>query len=122
MERAAAHVFDVAGLPEAEWNVEVRDAAGRIGIVDAVWRFYGVVVELKGLRFHASPGQVQRDDRRLNRLFDAQYTVRQIQWADLATNPVGVAKTVARALQIAGAAVDPATLPSAINVPARPFL
>jgi hypothetical protein len=36
LERTSAHVYVVSHLPPPEWNVEVRDGAGRIGIVDAL--------------------------------------------------------------------------------------
>lgn len=119
-ERAGAEVFSAAGLPHPQWNVPVYDDRGRIGIVDALWLPHRVVCELKGLRFHGTPTQVSRDDRRLNRLLDAQYSVRNIGWRDFVDTPAEAALTVMRALRAAGAEVDPAAIPRRLTVPACP--
>ena len=122
LERAGAHVITMAGLPPPVWNVEVRDDRGRIGIVDALWVPQRVICELKGLRFHAPPTQVRRDDQRLNRLFDAGYGVRVIGWRDLVDDAPGAVATIGRALQAAGATVDLSSIPADLTVPQRPFL
>jgi hypothetical protein len=122
LERAGAHVITMAGLPPPMWNVEVRDDRGRIGIVDALWLPERVICELKGLRFHTAPTQVHRDDKRLNRLFDAGYGVRVIGWRELVDDAPGAVATIGRALQAAGTTVDLARIPQDLRVPTRPFL
>lgn len=122
LERAGAHIFELGGLPPPVWNVEVRDARGRIGIVDALWLPERVVCELKGLRFHSSPEQQRRDDHRVNRLLNGGYGVRSFSWRDVVEDAPGVVATLLRALRAAGARVDLARIPRVIEVPARPFL
>jgi hypothetical protein len=121
LERVAAHVYRAAHLPEPQWNVPVRDARGRIGVVDALWPAYRVISEKEGLRFHTSPRQRRRDAQRFNRLLDAGFTVRRFTWQDVVDRPLDVAATLTRALRAAGADVDLARLPSDIAVPASPF-
>lgn len=77
LERASAHVYRVAGIPDPEWNVPVFDDRGRIGVVDALWRAWWVVSETEGLRFHTTPQRRRRDARRFNRLDEAGYTSRR---------------------------------------------
>lgn len=122
LERASSHVFHLGGLPPPLWNTRVRDEKGLIGIVDALWVPHRVVCELKGLRFHTTPAQLRRDDQRDNRLLDAGYGVRSVSWRDLVDDPRGVVATVMRALRVAGADVDLATIPAEIKVPGRPFV
>lgn len=121
LERVAAHVYRQAGLPEPEWNVEVRDGSGLIGIVDALWLPWQVISEKEGMRFHTTPRQRRADARRFNRLGDAGYTIRRFSWEDVVRTPVEVAATVCRALQAAGADVDPARIPRRIEIPGGPF-
>lgn len=121
LERVAADVYRAAALPEPEWNVPVHDAAGLVGVVDALWPEWRVVSEKEGLRFHTAPAQRRADARRFNRLAGAGYAYRRFTWHDVVHRPVEVATTVARALRDAGAPVDLARLPQAIDLPARPF-
>lgn len=121
LERAGAHVFALGGLPPAAWNVPLRDRRGRIGIVDALWREHRVIAELQGLRFHTTGRQLERDNRKRNRLSEADYRLRVASWSDLVHTPVEVVATLGRALQAAGADVDLARIPRTIVVPPRPF-
>lgn len=121
LERAASHVYRAASIPDPEWNVPVSDPAGRIGVVDALWRPWHVVAEKEGLRFHTSPQQRRDDARRFNRLLEAGYEPRRFTWEDVVHRPVEVVVTVMRALRAAGADLDPARIPRSIAVPRRPF-
>jgi hypothetical protein len=122
LERATSHVIRAGGLPDPVWNVSVRDARGRIGIVDALWLPWRVVAELEGLRFHTTPRQRRRDAARFNRLLDAQYQPRRFTWEDIVHRPLDVVATLYGALNAAGADLDPARIPRAIVLPTRPFL
>ncbi len=82
LERVAADVYRAGALPEPEWNVEVRDEDGRIGIVDSLWRPWSVISEVEGLRFHTSPAQRRKDAGRFNRLGDA-HRVRRFTYEDV---------------------------------------
>lgn len=69
LERVACNAFHTAGVPPAEWNVEVHDRRGLpLAEVDALWRWAPLAVELDGLRFHSSPQQRAADVRRDRRL------------------------------------------------------
>ena len=122
LERASAHVYRAAGLPDPVWNTPVRDVRGRIGVVDALWPEWRVVSEKEGLRFHTSPSQRRRDAERFNRLLDADYRARRFTWEDVIHRPLYVAETLHRALRAAGADLDPARIPRKIDLHERPFL
>jgi hypothetical protein len=122
LERASAHVFRAGGLPDPQWNVDVRDARGRIGIVDALWLPWRVVAEMEGLRFHTTPQQRRRDATRFNRMLDARYQPRRFTWEDIVHRPLEVVTTLYGALNAAGADLDPARIPNKIVLPTRPFL
>ena len=79
------------------------------------------MTEKEGLRFHPTPRRRREDARRFNRLREAGYDPRRFSWDDVVQRPVEVAATVLRALQAAGADVDPARLPNRIDLPKRPF-
>lgn len=121
LERSAAHVYRVGGLPDPEWNVPVWDEAGRIGVVDALWREWRVVSEKEGLRFHTGPAQRRKDAERFNRLQDASYRPRRFTWEDIVHRPHDVLERLYRALRGAGADLDPARIPRKIVLPDRPF-
>ena len=121
LERTSALVYRAGGLPDPDWNVWVRDARGRIGIVDALWPQWKVVSETEGLRFHTTPSQRRRDAERFNRLLDADFRARRFTWEDITQEPLRVVETLYRALRSAGADLDPARIPRRIDVP-RPSL
>lgn len=55
-------VLTAAGLPEPVLDVEIRDPGGRlVGIADAVWPRYRVIVEVEGDHHRTSPEQWARD-------------------------------------------------------------
>jgi hypothetical protein len=43
LERVSSHVYRAGGLPDPEFNVEMHDEQGLIGVVDALWRPWRVV-------------------------------------------------------------------------------
>lgn len=87
LERDAAALFSSGGLPEPEWNVAVRDASGRIGVVDVLFRATRVVIELDGLRYHRDRSQERSDRSRDRRLQLAGYTVLRFTWSDIHDRP-----------------------------------
>lgn len=120
LERITAMLLVLAGLPPAAWNVAVHDRRGRIGIVDALWLAWRVIVEVEGLRFHTTPAARRRDAARFNRLLAAGYVVRRFTWQDVVERPYATAVAIAEALRDAGAPVDPAAIPSDLVLPTRP--
>lgn len=88
LERHTGRLFTAAGLPPPDWNVELRDdAAAVIGIGDAVWVEQRVVVELDGLRFHSTPAERRRDNRKDRRLSMTGWLVLRYTWLDLMERP-----------------------------------
>ena len=88
LERHTAALLTAAGMAPAQWNLELRDAAGKlIGEADAVWVEQRVVVELDGLRFHSSPEQRRRDNRKDRRLGANGWGVLRYTWLDVMERP-----------------------------------
>lgn len=88
-----------AGLPPAQWNVELRDSGGElIGEVDAVWVEQRVVVELDGSRCPGSPQQRRRDNRKDRRLAASRWTVLRYTWLDVMERPEELVAEVQQAL------------------------
>ncbi|MTV26262.1 DUF559 domain-containing protein [Nitriliruptoraceae bacterium ZYF776] len=119
LERVVALLLELAGLPPAAWNVAVRDGRGTIGVVDALWERWRVIVEAEGLRFHTSPSARRRDAARFNRLLAAGYVVRRFTWQDVVERPYETAVAIAQALREAGAPVDPGRIPADLVLPTR---
>ena len=117
LERSTATLIAEAGLPAPVWNVPVVDGDGTIGLVDALWRPWRVVVEVEGLRFHTSPAARRRDASRFNRLLAVGLVVRRFTWQDVTERARPTAVTIAEALRRAGAPVDPAAIPEVVVLP-----
>ena len=99
LERHTGGLFIAGGLPAAAWNVDLHDADGTmIGIGDAVWAEHRVVVEVDGLRFHATPDQRRRDNRKDRRLAANGWLVLRFTWLDLMERPKDVVAEVRAAL------------------------
>lgn len=100
LERHTGQLFSAGDLPRAQWNLELRDDAGKlIGIGDAVWAELKVVVELDGLRFHSSSEQRRRDNRKDRRLAAAGWLVLRYTWLDIMERPDEVVAEVRKALR-----------------------
>jgi hypothetical protein len=100
LERHTCELFLAAGLPAAQWNIELHDDDGKlIGIGDAVWPYQRVVVELDGLRFHAPADQRRKDNRKDRRLAAAEWLVLRYTWLDVMERPGEVVAEVCKVLQ-----------------------
>lgn len=98
LERTSAGVFRAGGLPEAEWNVALREHGRLLGIVDVLWAWARLVVELDGLRFHSTPVQRREDAARANRIVLAGYRLLRYTWADVVHRAQQVVAEIALAL------------------------
>jgi len=81
-------------------NVEVSDAAGRIGVVDLLFPGRELVIEVDGERYHAGRRAFVADRRRQNRLVNAGFRVLRFTWWDLEARPDDVVPEVLQALKI----------------------
>jgi very-short-patch-repair endonuclease len=100
LEREGDRVLRAGRLPAPRWNVSVEDRRGVIGIVDASWRAERVVLELDGLRFHASDEQWRKDRGRDRRLALAGWRVLRYTWLDVRQRPAALVAEVAEALGV----------------------
>jgi very-short-patch-repair endonuclease len=75
-------------------NVEIRDGAGLIGIVDVAFDLVRLVLEVDGFAFHTTPEQFEGDRQRQNRLVAAGWTVLRFTWRDLTNRPAHVLATI----------------------------
>ena len=68
-EAKARTVLGRAGVPAAEWNLDVYAPDGRfLGSADAVWREVGLVVEIDSMAWHLAPAAYRRTQKRQRRL------------------------------------------------------
>lgn len=72
---------------------------GRLIEVDAFWPDQQVVVELDGLRFHATPAELSRDSRRQNLLMAHGLTVLRFGWDDVVHHPESTLRVLTEALE-----------------------
>lgn len=100
LERRARRIFEAAGLPRPEFEVELGED-DVIGRVDCVWRAARLIVELDGQRFHGSLSAREADRRRDNRLVAAGWRVIRVTWHDLKDRPEDVVEEIRTALAAA---------------------
>ena len=77
------------------WQADqpVRDARGRIGAVDVLFRRERLVIEVDGMAYHGQ-ARFQFDRTRQNRLVAAGFTVLRFTWSDLVDRPTAVGEAV----------------------------
>lgn len=105
LERTLSGKITQASLPQPRWNVPVHDRQGQIGVVDALWDWIPVIIEVEGLRFHTDPDARQRDAERFNRLTEVA-RVRRFTYRDVMDRPDYVLASIREALE-AGPAGPP---------------
>lgn len=99
LEREAARVFQRGGLPRCAWNARLEAPGGRLlGVVDCLWVDAALVVELDGLRFHATDKQRRGDQARQNGITLAQHRVLRFTWRDVVEEPARVVAEIRQAL------------------------
>ena len=98
LEREGAAVIRSAGLPLPEWNRPVRDVAGQIGLIDALYPSLKIAIEFDGMRFHSSEAQRRLDRQRDRRLSLAGWIVLRFDWQDVFKRPDRVGRDIAQAL------------------------
>lgn len=99
LERTASHMIAAAGMPQPRWNVAVYDGQGRVGVVDAIWEWVPLIMELEGMRFHTQPAARQRDAERFNRLGDIA-RVRRFTYRDVIGRPDYMLASLQQALAV----------------------
>jgi very-short-patch-repair endonuclease len=97
-ERLLHKHFRQAGITGWEANVEIRDSAGVIGVVDVAFDEQLLVIEVDGWAFHTTPERFESDRRRQNRLVRSGWTVLRFTRRDLTERPDYVIDTVRQML------------------------
>ncbi len=88
-----------AGLPPAQLQWPVRNAAGRVvARLDLAWPSVRLDVEADGAVVHADPHALYRDRYRQNMLTTLGWTVLRFTWVDVTRRADYVTRTVAHAL------------------------
>ena len=102
LERVFNAGAEEAGLPTRLSNEPIRDTRGLVGLADFLFPDGPLIVELDGLRFHSTPAQRQRDQKRQNRMVLAGFPVLRFTYRDVAWDPERVYAEIAEALQTLG--------------------
>jgi hypothetical protein len=98
LEADFLEIAETAGFPPPELQVELGDADGPIGRVDAFWR-PRLVVEVDSERFHTAPLDVEADRIRDERLTRAGYLVRRVPEFDIRNRKRAVADRLRLAMR-----------------------
>jgi hypothetical protein len=98
LEARVVELFQRAGLPEPERQVDLADAEGWIGRYDFVFRGAWLVVEADGRRHRLSPRDREADAMKDERLGAAGWTVLRLSWHDVTRRGSQVVATVGRLL------------------------
>ncbi len=87
-----------SGLPTPEFNARVETAEGSF-LVDALWRDYGLGVEIDGAAWHLDVLSWERDLRRQNLVHTAGVTLLRFPVRRLRDDPAGVVDELRAALR-----------------------
>jgi hypothetical protein len=98
LEERTIALLDRFAVARPEVNARVVCRPGVAPEVDFLWRRERVVLETDGIRFHASPRQIERDRRREAELVRAGYRVLRATWRQVEREPRSVALMVRAAL------------------------
>lgn len=91
------------GLPPPDIGHDVRDGRGAvIARLDFAYPELGIALEVDGLRFHATPREKARDDRRQNALVVAGWVVLRFSALDIRRYPRRVVASVRAAIDAQG--------------------
>jgi very-short-patch-repair endonuclease len=98
LEPRLARVLRDHGLPQPEFQYEVRVGGRLITRVDAAYPPVRVAIEVDGFEVHGTPSALQHDLERQNRLVAAGWIVLRFTWPDVIHRPEWVAARVAEIL------------------------
>jgi hypothetical protein len=95
LEPRMARLLRDAGVPRPRFQYVVRDEAGGfLARVDFAHPEKKVAIEVDGWSAHASPGALQSDLERQNRLVAAGWTLLRFTWHDVVRRPTDVARVL----------------------------
>lgn len=103
LEVMFARVVRLQPLPAPRYQAEIRVGRELIARVDALWEPARLIVEVDGLRAHATAERLQRDLERQNKLVALGYKVLRFTWTDVVKRPGHVAMLIERELERAAA-------------------
>ncbi|HZQ26847.1 MAG TPA: type IV toxin-antitoxin system AbiEi family antitoxin domain-containing protein [Acidimicrobiales bacterium] len=98
LEPRLARVLRDHGLPQAEFQYEVRVGGRLIARVDAAYPAVRMAIEVDGFQVHGTPSALQHDLERQNRLVAAGWIVLRFTWPDVVKRPEWVAARVTELL------------------------
>jgi hypothetical protein len=97
LEDAALALFRSLSVPEPECNLWVSDG-DRLVEVDFVWREFGLIVEVDGLRYHGTRWRRRQDAAKTAALRAQGWTVHRFTDVEINGTPAHVASTVLAAM------------------------
>jgi hypothetical protein len=101
-EAEAREVIQRARLPEALWNHDIYDDAGRwLGRPDAFWPNLGLVLEIDSLEWHLSPAAYRATQARQRRLAKAGLVVLPVLPSVIRNDPRGFVAELAECMATA---------------------
>ena len=96
--RLVGQLLVAAGLPDPEYEFEVRSGARLVGRADLAYPEAQLLIELDSARWHHNRAAFLADPRRKNELMLAGYQVLSFTWDDYASRADQVAAIVGAAL------------------------
>lgn len=98
--RMVGQLLVAAGLPEPEFEFEIRTSTGRfVARVDLAYPDAGLAIECDSLRYHLHRRAFESDRRRSNAVQNLGWRVLSFTWTDYASRPDDLVATVRTALR-----------------------
>jgi hypothetical protein len=107
-EAWAKRVIKRSGLPQPQWNVEIRDVEGKLlGITDAWWEEIGLAWEIDSLEYHLGPADYARTVEKHTRFAAAGVMVVHTLPSRIRDNPEAVISELQAAYKHAAQSLSP---------------
>lgn len=101
-EATVLRLVSTSALPQPVWNETVVVDDVVVGESDAYWPDLGVALEIDGIRWHSTPGDIRRTQAKQRRYAEAGILLLSIAPTDVLADPAGFLRQLGSTLAVAG--------------------